>query len=74
MTDLVFVVEEDRLLSKRPSPLRNRMLERLELRAVVEEVVDAENRELADRNVRRTSRNNHVYGTDEFHYVPPKGV
>jgi predicted RNase H-like nuclease len=73
VTDSVFVVEEDRILARRESRIREKRLEKLELRAMVEEVEAAEIRSLNERQVRRTSRNNHVYGTDEFHWSPRKG-
>ena len=71
MTDLVFNVEMDRLLARKPTAMREERIKKLELRAAVEEIERAEREALNERNVRRTSRNNYVYGTDEFHYVPP---
>lgn len=73
MDDLVFVVEEDQLLRGHHTAIKEQRMRRLELRAMVEEVVDAENADLVERGIRTTSRNNHVFGTDAFHYVPPKG-
>lgn len=64
MTDGVFVVEEDRILSRKESRLREKRLEKLELTAMLEEVADAETRSLNEAGVRVTSRNNYVYGTD----------
>lgn len=58
MTDAVFVVEEDRLLAKRPTAIRETQLRKLELRALLEEC--GENDKRVVREV--------APGSDEFRF------
>lgn len=72
MYDIVFVVDEDELLHRRPNAVREERLRRLELKAMVEEIQDAEQGDIDALGIRRTSRNNHIYGTDSYRHVPQK--
>lgn len=58
MTDTVFVVEEDRLLVKRPTPIREAQLRKLEMRALIEECGESD-----ERTVREVAP-----GSDEFRF------
>lgn len=61
MDDTAFMVEEDRLLHKRPTAIREAQLRKLEFKALFEECRDADN-----------SQTEPGWGTDSFRYSPGK--
>lgn len=61
MDDTAFMVEENRLLHKRPGAIREAQIRKLEFKALFEECRDADNSLIEP-----------AWGTDSFRYSPRK--